>query len=142
MRIFEIRPCTGGHGGGHPGAYTVLAVEGRLDVRTAADARARLHQAVDGGAGDLVLDLVGLEFWDATGLGVIMGTHRRAGRLGRRLVLRSVPPQLQRLLVATRLHRILAVEGVVAEPLGATLSGAAASVAQSVAVQSVVAPSH
>ncbi|MGP4089873.1 hypothetical protein ACTWQJ_36350, partial [Streptomyces sp. KR55] len=46
-----------------------------------------------------------------TGLGVIMGAHRRAGRCGRRLVLRDVPPQMQRLLVATRLHRVLAVEG-------------------------------
>ncbi|MEU3573549.1 STAS domain-containing protein [Kitasatospora sp. NPDC036755] len=93
------------------GDHTALAIEGRLDVRTAADARARLHQAVDGGLGDLVLDLGRLEFWDATGLGVIMGTHRRAGRIGRRLVLRSVPAQLQRLLVATKLHRILAVDG-------------------------------
>jgi anti-anti-sigma regulatory factor len=42
---------------------------------------------------------------------VIMGAHRRAGRCGRRLVLRGVPPQMQRLLVATRLHRILAIEG-------------------------------
>ncbi|MDH6112826.1 anti-anti-sigma factor [Kitasatospora sp. MAP12-15] len=137
VSIFEIRPCTGGHPAGHPGGHAVLAVEGRLDVRTAADARARLHQAVDGGAGDLVLDLGGLEFWDATGLGVIMGTHRRAGRLGRRLVLRSVPPQLQRLLVATRLHRILAVEGVVADPLGSTLAALAPA-----AVQSVAAPLH
>jgi anti-anti-sigma regulatory factor len=40
-----------------------------------------------------------------------MGVHRRAGRCGRRLVLRGVPPQMQRLLVATRLHRILAIEG-------------------------------
>lgn len=141
MSIFEIRPCTAGLAaglpGGHPAGHAVLAVKGRLDVRTAADARARLHQAVDGGAGDLVLDLGGLEFWDATGLGVIMGTHRRAGRLGRRLVLRSVPPQLQRLLVATRLHRILAVEGAVADPMGATLPGMAPS-----AVQSVATPSH
>lgn len=103
------------------GDHTALALEGRLDVRTAADARARLHRAVDGGLGDLVLDLARLESWDATGLGVIMGTHRRAGRLGRRLVLRSVPAQLQRLLVATRLHRILAVEGAVPDPLGTTL---------------------
>ncbi|MFI9270375.1 STAS domain-containing protein [Kitasatospora sp. NPDC052896] len=125
----EIRTA-GDPADGHAG----LAVEGRLDVRTAADARARLHQAVDSGAGDLVLDLSGLESWDATGLGVIMGTHRRAGRLGRRLVLRDVPPQLQRLLVATRLHRILAVEGMVIEPLGATLSGPLPG------VQSVAAP--
>lgn len=87
-----------------------VVVEGRLDVRTAADVRSELHRALDEGEGDLVLDLSGLASWDATGLGVIMGTHRRAGRLGRRLVLRGVPAQLQRLLVATRLHRILAIE--------------------------------
>jgi anti-anti-sigma factor len=93
------------------GDHVELAVGGRLDVRSAADARTVLHSAVDNGDGDLVLDLAGLDSWDATGLGVIMGAHRRAGRCGRRLVLRDVPPQMQRLLVATRLHRILAIEG-------------------------------
>ena len=93
------------------GDHAELAVGGRLDVRSAADARTVLHSAVDNGDGDLVLDLAGLDSWDATGLGVIMGAHRRAGRCGRRLVLRDVPPQMQRLLVATRLHRILAIEG-------------------------------
>ncbi|MFY1678870.1 STAS domain-containing protein [Streptomyces sp. WMMC905] len=93
------------------GDHSALVVGGRLDVRSAADARTILHEAVDAGEGDLLLDLSGLESWDATGLGVIMGVHRRAGRRGRRLVLRGVPLQMQRLLVATRLHRILAVEG-------------------------------
>src|SRR3954462_4091891 len=92
------------------GDHAVLAVGGRLDVRSAADARTVLHTAVDAGRGDLVLDLSGLDAWDATGLGVIMGAHRRAGRCNRRLVLRGVPPQMRRLLVATRLHRILAIE--------------------------------
>ncbi len=63
-----------------------------------------------------MLDLTELDSWDATGLGVIMGAHRRAGRCGRRLVLRDVPPQMQRLLVATRLHRILAIEGGRVDP--------------------------
>jgi anti-anti-sigma factor len=93
------------------GDHAGLVVGGRLDVRSAADARTVLHSAVDDGVGDLVLDLSELDSWDATGLGVIMGAHRRAGRCGRRLVLRRVPPQMQRLLVATRLHRILAIEG-------------------------------
>lgn len=95
------------------GDHDELAIEGRLDVRTAADARSVLHRAVDHGHGDLVLDLTALDSWDATGLGVLMGTHRRAGRCGRRMVLRGVPAQLQRLLVATKLHRILAIEGYV-----------------------------
>ncbi|MER7171788.1 STAS domain-containing protein [Streptomyces mesophilus] len=100
------------------GDHAELAVGGSLDVRSAADARTVLHSALDEGAGDLVLDLGGLDALDATGLGVIMGAHRQAGRCGRRLVLRNVPPQMQRLLVATRLHRILAIEGGIgAHPL-------------------------
>ncbi|MGW0732830.1 STAS domain-containing protein [Streptomyces sp. NPDC002851] len=100
------------------GDHAQLTVGGRLDVRSAADARTVLHSALDEGAGDLVLDLTELAALDATGLGVIMGAHRQAGRCGRRLVLRNVPPQMQRLLVATRLHRILAIEGGIgAHPL-------------------------
>src|SRR5690606_17665474 len=82
-----------------------------------------LHIAVDSGDGDLVLDLAELDSWDATGLGVIMGVHRRAGRCGRRLVLRDVPPPMHRLLVAPRLHRILAIEGG-SVPEGVTLTNA------------------
>jgi anti-anti-sigma factor len=92
------------------GDHAELAVGGRLDVRSAADARTVLHTAVDSGEGDLVLDLAGLDSWDATGLGLIMGVHRRAGRRGRRLVLRGVPVRMRRQLLATGLHRILAIE--------------------------------
>ncbi|RMI30272.1 STAS domain-containing protein [Streptomyces triticirhizae] len=91
------------------GDHAELVVGGRLDVRSAADARSALHRAVDSGEGDLVLDLAGLDAWDATGLGVIMGAHRRAGRAGRRLVLRDVPPRMHRVLVAARLHRVLTI---------------------------------
>ena len=65
------------------GDHAELVVGGRLDVRSAADARTVLHSAVDDGVGDLVLDLSELDSWDATGLWVIMGAHRRGGRCGR-----------------------------------------------------------
>jgi anti-anti-sigma factor len=48
------------------------------------------------------------EVHDAAGLGVIVGVHHRARRVGRRLVLVDVSPRLDRLLRASRLHRILA----------------------------------
>ena len=81
------------------GDHAELVVGGRLDVRSAADARTVLHSAVDDGAGDLVLDLSELDSWDATGLGVIMGAHRRAGRVpavraaGRRGPVRRARPR-------------------------------------------------
>ena len=87
-----------------------LALSGRLGAATVADVRAALTEAVDGGVGDLVVDLGGVELIDATGLGVLVGTHRRADRAGRRLVLTAVPQRIERLLLATRLHRVLVVD--------------------------------
>lgn len=85
----------------------VVALRGRLDVAAAADARLSLAGAVAAGSGDLVVDLTDLEQVDATGLGVLVGAHRAAGRAGRSLVLRDIPPQVDRLLHVTRLHRVI-----------------------------------
>ncbi len=85
----------------------VLALRGRLDVRVTADVRQVLAAAVADGTGELVLDVAGLEGVDAPGLGVLVGAHRRAGRAGRTLVLRDVPPALGRVLLRSRLDRVL-----------------------------------
>ncbi|MCW2614243.1 MAG: anti-sigma factor antagonist [Frankiales bacterium] len=85
----------------------LLALAGRLDVSAAADVRLALEDELDAGEGDLVLDLHGLLAVDATGLGVLLGAHRRAGRAGRTLVLRDVPPSVGRILHVTRLDRVL-----------------------------------
>jgi len=88
----------------------VVVLRGRLDVTTVADVRAVLHAAVDDATGDLIVDVSQVDLLDATGLGVLVGTHRRALHAGRRLVLRDVPPRLSRLLLRTRLHRVLFLE--------------------------------
>ncbi|MET8139347.1 STAS domain-containing protein [Sphaerisporangium sp. NPDC005288] len=92
-----------------PGCQEVH-VGSRLDVGTVAELRPRLHEAVESGEGDMFVDLSGLEMIDSAGLGVLVGTHRRALRAGRRLVLRGVPPRVMRVLAITRLHRVLRVE--------------------------------
>lgn len=84
-----------------------VAVSGRLDVSTVADVRVALHEILARGSGDLLIHLVEAEIHDATGLGVIVGVHHRARRLGRRLILADVSPRLDRLLRASRLHRVL-----------------------------------
>jgi anti-anti-sigma factor len=85
-----------------------IVVRGRLDVHSVADARLLLHRSVDAGSGDLLLHLAEAEVADATGLGLIVGTHHRAWRAGRRLVLVDVSPRLDRLLRVSRLHRVIA----------------------------------
>ena len=93
----------------HVQAGQRVRLRGRLDVHTVADVRAELRVAVVHGTGELVVDLSGVEMGDTTGLGVLLGVHRRAVRAGRTLVLVGVSPGLQRLLVATRLARVLHV---------------------------------
>lgn len=88
----------------------VVGIGNRLDVGTVARVRPRLHEAVDSGRGDLIVDLSRLEMIDATGLGVLVGTHRRAVGAERRLILRGVPPRVMRVLAVTRLNRVLTVE--------------------------------
>ena len=84
-----------------------LVVRGRLDVGSVGAVRDALHRAVDLGSGDLIVHLDDLEVHDATGLGVLIGAHRRARLAGRRLVLVGVPGRLERLIRHTRLHRVL-----------------------------------
>jgi anti-sigma B factor antagonist len=89
---------------------TVVSLTGRLAAATVADVRAVLAAALESGDGDLIVDLAGVELVDASGLGVLVGAHRLASRVERRLVLRSVPPRIERLLAATHLNRVLTVD--------------------------------
>jgi anti-anti-sigma factor len=87
-----------------------LVLAGRLDSKSAPVVRGMLHGAVQSGAGDLLVDVGDLEIWDSHGLGVLVGTHRKARQRERRLVLTQVPPRQLRLLRATRLNRVLTVQ--------------------------------
>jgi len=88
----------------------LVALRGRLSSISVGDVRAALADAIEVGIDDLVVDMSGVELMDATGLGVLVGSHRRAERAGRRLVLQNVPERIDRLLLATRLHRVLCVD--------------------------------
>jgi anti-sigma B factor antagonist len=92
----------------------VVELTGRLDGAGAGAARDALHAALAAGSGRLVVDLSGVELIDATGLGVLVGTHRRARLGGRQLVLRDASPRAARILRLTRVDRIIETERAVA----------------------------
>ena len=80
----------------------VLTVSGSIDVRSVSAVREALAGLLERRAGDVVLDLSGVD--------VIVAAHRRALRSGRRLVLRGVEPGLARLFAVARLGRVLSFE--------------------------------
>lgn len=57
--------------------HTVLEIGGEIDVYTAPRLRERLIEMVGAGERRVVVDLGRVEFLDSTGLGVLVGAHRR-----------------------------------------------------------------
>lgn len=93
-----------------PASASVVVLEPHLDVRTVGALRDRLHDVLAQAAGDVVLDMTVVESIDATGLGMLTALHLRCERAGVRLVLRSCPRDIRRVLAVTRLNRILHLE--------------------------------
>jgi len=90
----------------------VIVMPDHLDAGNSADVRRLLHEAVDHCIGDLRIDVAHLDVIDAAGLGVLVGTRRRADLVGVNIVLIDVPPRLHRLLAVTRLSRLFTYESI------------------------------
>jgi anti-sigma B factor antagonist len=91
------------------GACTVYRLTGSLDVATSPVLKTTLVSAAGQAKRDVIVDLTQLEFLDSTGLGALMGAHRRAIEKGGRVVLIVHEGPISRLLNITGLSRVFSV---------------------------------
>ncbi len=93
------------------GGTLVFKLRGSLDLATAPTVRAALGEATEKGGQHLIVDLTLLEFLDSTGLGVLIGAHRRATEHGGsfRLIVNDGP--ISRLLNITGLIAVFEAYG-------------------------------
>ena len=87
-----------------------VRVDGVLDLTTVARTREQLHAALAAKPEQLVVDLSGCTFVDASALSMLLDVHRRAWRSGGVLTLRGCTPRVLRLLSLTGLRRVFDVE--------------------------------
>lgn len=93
----------------HNGDAIVYRLRGSLDLGTAPSLRAALLEAANEGKHDIIVDLSHLEYLDSTGLGALIGAHRRALEHGGRVRLIVGDGTIQRLLTITGLMQTFAV---------------------------------
>jgi anti-anti-sigma factor len=93
----------------HDGDAIVYKLKGSLDFETAPSLRAALMEAAEEGKHDIVVDLAHLEFLDSSGLGALIGAHKRALENEGRVRLIISPGPIERLLTITGLMNVLAV---------------------------------
>jgi anti-sigma B factor antagonist len=87
----------------------VYKLRGCLDMATAPSVRAALVEVAGEGKRDIAVDLTRLEFLDSTGLGALIGAHRRAIENGGNLRLAVGEGSIARLLNITGLMRVFPV---------------------------------
>lgn len=86
---------------GGPDGKATVQVRGELDIATADQAYAYLRDVVDSQDGPLTMNLSGLSFCDAAGLGVLAKVAGHARRSGRSLTLTAARPSLLRIMAIT-----------------------------------------
>ena len=83
----------------------VVSMAGELDIATAEQAYSYLSEVIDGRQAPVTVDLSGLTFCDASGLGVLARAARYAQQKGRQLMLTSARPSLVKIMRITGLDR-------------------------------------
>jgi anti-sigma B factor antagonist len=81
----------------------VISVTGELDIATAEQAYSYISAVIDSWPAPVSVDLSGLTFCDASGLGVLAKIARHARQGGRQLKLTSARPSLLKIMRITGL---------------------------------------
>ena len=83
----------------------IVSVTGELDIATAEQAYLYISDVIDAWPAPVSVDLSGLTFCDASGLGVLARVARHARQAGRQLKLTAARPSLLKIMRITGLDR-------------------------------------
>ena len=86
---------------------TVVRLRGEADLHTAPMLRDALDDAIETGAGTVIVDLTGVTFIDSMMLGVLLSATKRTRPLGTELRIVVDDPHVRRIFELTLLDRVL-----------------------------------
>ena len=97
------------------GAWTVLSVEGELDLHTAPSLSERLLELGEVPSPRLAVDMTNVTFMDSSGLGVLVATLKRQRERGGELALVGTSGPPLKVLTITGLDKVIPTVGSVGE---------------------------
>jgi anti-sigma B factor antagonist len=97
----------------------IVAIEGELDIATAADLQEHIRTAIDDHGPWLILDLSALEFMDSSGLNVIISAYRTIRERNGSLSLAHLNERVTKIVRMVGLQRQVAVHQTVATAVAA-----------------------
>ena len=95
----------------------ILSLTGEVDVANAAQVRDAALKLIADGAKCLMVDLSGTEYMDSTGLGTLVGLHKRLRESGGQVVIAGAQPRVKRIFDITGLTQVFRMHEDVAAAL-------------------------
>jgi anti-sigma B factor antagonist len=87
----------------------ILVVRGEVDLSTSERLKEAVYSCLEGGTGNLVVDLNGLEFMDTTGLGALVAGLKRARQGGGDMALVCNRGHLLKIFSLTGLDKVFSI---------------------------------
>ena len=86
--------------------YTVVNLEGELDVESSSDFKRRIEIKISNGHSNMIIDLSRVVYIDSSGLGALIALQRKARLKGGSLVIVGATDQIRRTMKITHLDRL------------------------------------
>jgi anti-sigma B factor antagonist len=102
---------------------TVLTLRGEIDVYTAPQLRQAIVDLVDGGATNIIVDMVQVDFLDSTGLGALVEGLRRIQSNDGTLSIVATQGKILKIFDITGLDKAFAIHASVDEALAGAPQG-------------------
>ncbi len=96
-------------------SYSLVDVQGEIDVYTAPKLREKLIELVAEGSHDIVVNLEGVDFLDSTGLGVLVGALKRVKANDGSLSLVCTQDKILKIFKITGLTKVFPIHGSIDE---------------------------
>jgi anti-sigma B factor antagonist len=97
------------------GEWTVLEVDGEIDLSTAPNLRSRVDQLIRDGVRSLVVDLEHVGFLDSSGLSALVAAMKHIEDVDGRLAIVCQHDPVLKVFMVTGLDRVFAIHGSLAE---------------------------
>jgi len=86
-----------------------VVLRGEIDIYTAAQFKENLYRFVDNSAKDIVIDCVGLDYIDSTGLGIFVGALKKARLTDRNICIENLRDNIRKLFNITGLDKLFII---------------------------------
>jgi len=87
-----------------------IYLSGEVDIYTAQDLKEKLYGIIDSSRKDLVIDCKDLNYIDSTGLGIFVGTLKKARSYESKIYISNLKENIKKLFVITGLDKLFIIK--------------------------------